>query len=35
MGHPLEEIYNEKRRKGTLGRLTPVEFETKRKSGEL
>jgi transposase InsO family protein len=31
----IEEIYNEKRRKGALGGLTPVEFETKWQSGEL
>jgi transposase InsO family protein len=31
----IEQIYNEKRRKGALGGLTPVEFETKWESGEL
>jgi len=31
----IEQIYNEKRRKGALGGLTPIEFETKWESGEL
>lgn len=31
----IEELYNEKRRKGALGGLTPNEFEAKWKSGEL
>jgi putative transposase len=31
----IEDIYNEKRRKGALGGLTPVEFETKWETGEL
>lgn len=31
----IEDLYNEKRRKGALGGLTPVEFEDKWKTGEL
>jgi putative transposase len=31
----IEGIYNEKRRKGALGGLTPNEFEDKWRSGEL